>query len=140
MPSVAQCEIIKCYANPSRCCLRREPPAPIGLGKAEAQVDPTVFLRHEQSRIPNRKAQVTIQDDPLAEAMFGLVLPIVGEPLGVKRITIGAPNHANAASTSSDSNGRRTNRRVSIKVRPGSLSGLLMRPRHCAPDLRRLPW
>jgi len=32
------------------------------------------ILQREQSRIPNRTAQVTIQDDPPAEAMFGLVL------------------------------------------------------------------
>ena len=72
------------------------------LAEAEAQVDPTVFLQREQSRIPNRTAQVTIQDDPPAEAMFGLVLLIVGQPgfrlldgkirtTGVKRITIGSP-------------------------------------------------
>src|SRR2546425_13025396 len=95
-------KIIKCGANPGTCCLRRQPLAPIGLGEAEAQVDPTVFLQREQSRIPNRTAQVTIQDDPPAEAMFGLVLLIVGQPgfrlldgkirtTGVKRITIGSP-------------------------------------------------
>src|SRR5713226_5575320 len=123
----------------------------MGLGEAEAQVDPTVFLKHEQSRISNRTAQATIQDDPLAESMCGLVLLIVGQralvcsmevsgPVGVKRMTIGSLNQANAASTSSDSNGRRMSRRVSIKVRTGSLYGLLMRPLHCAPDLRRLSW
>jgi hypothetical protein len=71
-------KIIERCPNPSTCCFRREPLAPIGLGKAEAQVDPTVVLQHEQSRIPNRTAHVTIQDDPLAEAVFGLVLPIGG--------------------------------------------------------------
>jgi hypothetical protein len=43
------------------------------LAAAEAQVDPTVFLQRDQSRIPNRTAQVTIQDDPPAEAMCSLV-------------------------------------------------------------------
>ncbi len=52
----------------------------------------------------------------------------------------GSPNHANAASTSSDSNGRRMSRRVEIKVRTDSLYGLLMWPLHRAPDLRRLSW
>src|SRR5215831_8084227 len=54
----------------------------------------------------------------------------VSGPLGVKRIMIGSPNHANAASTSSDSNGRRMSLRVSIIARTGSLCGLLMRPLH----------
>jgi hypothetical protein len=71
-------KIIKRSTNPSTCCLRRQPLAPIGLGKAEAQVDPTVSLQHEQSRIPNGTAQVTIQDDPLAEAMCSLVFLIFG--------------------------------------------------------------
>ena len=37
----------------------------------------------------------------------------------MKRITIGLPNHVNAASTSSDSNGRRMSRLVSIVARTG---------------------
>ena len=57
-----------------------------------------------------------------------------------KRMTIGSPNLANAASTSPDSNGRRMSRRVSIVVGNGWLHGLLMWPLHCAPDLRRLSW
>src|SRR6266446_7707192 len=43
----------------------------------------------------------------------------VSGPVGVKRITIGLPNHVNAASTSSDSNGRRMSRLVSIVARTG---------------------
>jgi hypothetical protein len=41
------------------------------------------------------------------------------EPVGVKRMTIGLPNHVNAASTSPDSNGRRMSRLVSIVARTG---------------------
>ncbi len=64
----------------------------------------------------------------------------VSGPVGVKRMTIASPNHANAASASPDSNGRRMSRRVSIVVRTCSLNGLLIWPLPCAPDLRRLSW
>jgi hypothetical protein len=50
----------------------------MGFGEAESKVDPPVFLKHEQSRISNRTAQATIQDDPLAEAMCTLVFLIFG--------------------------------------------------------------
>jgi len=63
--------------NPSRCCLRRQPFAPIGLDKSEAEVDPSVLPQLEQSRITNRTTQATIQDDPLAEPVCSLVFLIV---------------------------------------------------------------
>src|SRR5258708_24362262 len=98
---------MECSANPSRCCLRRQSLAPRGLGEAEAEVDPTVFLQLEESRIPNRTTQATIQHDPSAEAMRGLMFLVVGysslrllevsAPVGVKRMTIGSPNQASAA-------------------------------------------
>jgi len=50
------------------------------LGEAEAEVDPTVFLQGEQTRVPNGAGQLTIQDDPPAEAMCGLVLLIFAQP------------------------------------------------------------
>src|SRR6266436_528223 len=43
----------------------------------------------------------------------------VSGPVGVKRMTIGLPNHVNAAPTSPDSNGRRMSRLVSIVARTG---------------------
>ena len=67
---------MECGVNPSRRCLRRKPFAPMGLCKSEAEVDPTVFPQLEQSRIPNRTTQMTIQDYPLAEAVRSLVFLI----------------------------------------------------------------
>src|SRR5260221_13845560 len=71
-------KIIECSLNASRCCLRAQSLAPIRLGQAEAKVDPTVFLQLKQSRITNPTVQATIQDNPSAEAMRGLMFLVVG--------------------------------------------------------------
>jgi hypothetical protein len=69
-------EIMESRVNPSRGCLCRQPFAPTGLGKSEAEVDPAVFPQLEQPRIPNHTTQATIQDDPFAEAVCSLVFLI----------------------------------------------------------------
>jgi hypothetical protein len=53
---------------------------PKRLCETESEVDPTVVGHEKQSRVSNRPLGNALQDDPLAEAVLGLMVLVVGDP------------------------------------------------------------
>src|SRR5215469_17589315 len=67
-------ELVKCCADPSRCCLCGKTLAPILLCESESQVNPAVVLQNEQPGISDGNSRIAVQNEPFAETMRLLVV------------------------------------------------------------------
>jgi len=56
--------------------------APKRLCKTESEVDPSIVGQEQQSRVSDRLVGSALHDDPLAEAVVGLMVLVVGDPRG----------------------------------------------------------
>jgi hypothetical protein len=120
-----EAQLAKSVSEPGGGRFGSETPAPIGFGEPIAQFDFVAVRQLHESGIADRGVGLPVQDNPLAESVFRLMGYLgfdSGDRLregcvrsrGVKRMTSGSLNQANATSASPRQNGLRIRRGVSM--------------------------